>query len=130
MGVILGILMFLNIGPHSDIVKTFKKEDVKHMSQFVDGPILIRAEGKTIVMDKKSFLGYLELVFKNSVVSNVKMSRPLKSKLHFLYVDQNKYRKNRLFMVEMYLTDLNDSHTLSNTIFFDIYKRKIVEVLL
>jgi len=130
MGFVLGLLMLLGIGPHSDIVKTFKKEDIRHMKRFVDGPIIVRAEGQTLVMDKKSFLEYLELVFKNSVVTNVKMSRPLKAHPHFLYVDQETYRRNRLFMVKMDITDLNDGYTLTNTIFFDIYKKKIVEILM
>tara|TARA_A100001037_G_C14938207_1_gene539280 strand:+ start:272 stop:664 length:393 start_codon:yes stop_codon:yes gene_type:complete len=128
MGFVLGLLMLLGIGPYDNLVKTFKHEDVKHMKTFVDGPIIVRAEGKTIIMDKKAILEYFDLVFKNCVVTNVKLTRPLKAHPHFIYMDEAKYRKKRLVMLRMDLTDLNDGYTLSNTMFIDIYKRKIVEI--
>lgn len=111
---ILSIMLALNIGAAGNLEQTFKKEDIKYLKRFVEGPVIVHSFGKSTLMDRDDLCDYFGLVFRDMDVNDVKISKPFKNK--------------KVYLITLYTN--NNGYMVTNKIVFDIYKKKIVQVVI
>ena len=102
---ILSIMLALNIGAAGNLEQTFKKEDIKYLKRFVEGPVIVHSFGKSTLMDRDDLCDYFGLVFRDMDVNDVKISKPFKNK--------------KVYLITLYTN--NNGYMVTNKIVFDIY---------
>ena len=111
---ILSIMIAFNIGSVSNLDQAFKKGDTKYLKRFVEGPIVVHSFGKSILMDRDDVCEYFEMVFKDMNIYDVEITRPIRGK--------------RAYLVTLFTN--NNGYMVTNKIVFDIYKKKIVQIVI
>lgn len=111
---ILSIMLTLNIGSVSNLEQAFKKEDTKYLKRFIEGPIVVHSFGKSLLMNRDDVCEYFDMVFKDINIYDVEVSKPL--------------REKNAYLITIFTN--NNGYMVTNKIVFDIYKKKIVQVVI
>ena len=110
---ILSLMIFFNVGAPSALVNTFKHENIVYMDKFVDGPIVVHSFGNAILMNKEQLCDYFEMVFKDMDVVHTDLEKRVKGKVN-------------TYCLIVYTR--SGAYYVTNKLYFDIYKKKIVQV--
>lgn len=110
---IVSLMIFFNMGAPSALVNTFKHENIIYMDKFVDGPIVVHSFGNAILMSKDQLCDYFELVFKDMDIVHAEAEKRVKGKVD-------------VYCLTIYTR--NGAYFVTNKLYFDIYKKKIVQV--